>query len=100
MGLQSGVTQAAGNWALDALSLVPSSCHVSDLALGLNQQAGDILCGGQDCPRSEVIADCCPPAPKLCGYLTVQAAPDPLEVTAQPFEAKQGVCVFPGNAAL
>lgn len=48
MGLTSGVTQAAGNRASDALSLVPSSCRVSDLALGLNQTSADGWHSGQD----------------------------------------------------
>lgn len=30
----------------------------------------------------------------------MQAAPDPPQVTAQPFEAQRGACVFPGSAAL
>lgn len=46
-GLTSGVTQAAGSRAGDALSLVPSPCHASDPALGLSQTGGDGWCRGQ-----------------------------------------------------
>lgn len=109
MGLTSGMTQAAANWARDAPSLVPSPCHVSDLARGLNQPAGTACVGDrtplqwgwrQDWPRGEGFAHCCPPAPTPRGYSTVQAAPDPLPLTPQPLVVKQGVRVFPGNATL
>lgn len=106
MGLMSGMTQADGSQACDAPSLVPSPCHTSDLALGLNQASGMACVGDrtplrwgwrQDGPGVRLL----PTAVHLLpSCVVVQVGPDLLPVTAQPYEAKQGVRVFPVNAVL